>query len=211
MSSRRNSWRACICAAKSIRPRSPARVPLSTSRRWLRRSSTSVRKCSLSLISSTVKRAPWSFSARMRPPWSSTISRARARPMPVPPCRRVSPMSTWKKRSKSRSAISGGKPGPSSFTTIQAVTPRSCSETVTCPPSGVNLRALESRFTKTRSIRSRSQCTKQVLVARSLSSMRLRCASGCTCSHKLRRCSTRSCSPTFRRSRDSSSLESRSS
>ena len=95
MSSSRYSSRAAICTAKSISPRSLARDPAGTSRDGPRRSSTSSRKWSRSLISSTVNRAPPADSARMFPPCSSTISFASARPIPVPPYRRVPPMSTW--------------------------------------------------------------------------------------------------------------------
>jgi len=85
-------WTACIDPDVSMqamiapRPtRSSPRNPPGTERAGPRRSSTSGEKCSRSRRSSTVNFAPPFDSAQMRPPCSSTISLASARPMPVPP------------------------------------------------------------------------------------------------------------------------------
>ena len=93
---------------------------------------------------------------RNDPPCSSTSSRAIARPSPVPPKRRVVRSSPRRKRSKIAPRISTGTPGPSSATVSVTRPPRAPTSTRTRPPSGANLKALESRPRSTRAIRSGS-------------------------------------------------------
>jgi hypothetical protein len=96
--------------------------------------------------------------------------------------------STWKKRSKTRSAISAGKPGPLSLT--QAVTCDSVDVRLTAmrPPRGVNFAAFDSRLTNTRSTRSRShQAAATSTSAAKDTSMFLREVRGSTCATSWRR------------------------
>ena len=61
----------------------------------------------------TTRRAPgaWSGSTSRWPPWASAISRAMARPSPVPPVAALRALSNLVKRSKTRSRSASGCPG----------------------------------------------------------------------------------------------------
>ena len=124
---------------------------------------------------------PSSLVAEMVPPCSSTSSRARDRPIPVPPNRRVLELSTWWNRSKIRSRSASGMPIPVSWTSTRRPSARSIRRTRTSPRSGVNFTALPSRFRATRSRWSRSAWIIGMgPLASKVSLIRLRPASGRT-------------------------------
>lgn len=91
---------------------------------------------------------------------SSVSSLAMARPSPVPPKSRVVPACACRKRSKIACRMSGGTPGPESCTSIrQRSRPVRRTAQRTRPPGGVNLKALDSRFCRIRSVFSGSSTT----------------------------------------------------
>ena len=103
--------------------------------------------------------------ARSAPPpgpwWASTTAATIARPSPVlgPPCRpaaRTRLVSARVNRSKTRSTISGGIPGPLSVTVISARPSDADRPASTRVPAGVWVRALASRFATTWCSRYRS-------------------------------------------------------
>jgi len=100
----------------------------------------------------TVKDAsPAGASHTVTSPWCSrTNSFTMARPSPVPPWRRVVDPSTCRNRSKIASRCSAGTPGPLSSTVKTADASSARTESVTEPSSGVNLKALDSRFSRIR-------------------------------------------------------------
>src|SRR5205823_10129664 len=69
-----------------------------------------------------------------------------ARPSPSPPCARVVVESAWRKRSKMYGRNSGAMPWPVSATRTTTCGSSRSTVTVTRPPEGVNLIALDSRF-----------------------------------------------------------------
>ena len=87
----------------------------------------------------------------MRPPWRSTSSLAMVSPRPVPPKRRVVLSSPLRNRSKIASRNARGTPGPLSSTERTTSSPSTHNPARTCPPSGTNFIAFESRLSKTRS------------------------------------------------------------
>src|SRR5262249_37908998 len=76
-------------------------------------------------------------------PCRPAISRARARPSPLPEL--VAPAPRWN-RSSTRSRSSGGIPGPVSSTSAIAASPSVRTRTSTLPPAGVYRIALSTRF-----------------------------------------------------------------
>src|ERR1700722_17790264 len=103
-------------------------------------------------------------------PWCIlTNSWVMARPMPLPWLRMVSGTSDWKKRSKIFSRMSGAMPIPVSFTRIQRVVLSDTNSVVTAmltaPLAGVNLKALERRLNRMRSILSWSKEVRSELLS----------------------------------------------
>jgi hypothetical protein len=66
--------------------------------------------------------------------------------MPMPPNRRRSPASPWKKRSKMRSRSPSAIPMPRSSTVTSIRPSRARARTVTWPPSGEYLNAFSSSW-----------------------------------------------------------------
>src|ERR1044071_441871 len=92
---------------------------------------------------------PGALSTQIRPPCSSTNFFARVRPRPVPSCLRVSSWPTWRNSSKIAAWSSGAMPMPVSVTAISTMPFRWVAFRQIRPPSGVNLTALERRFSST--------------------------------------------------------------
>ena len=102
-----------------------------------------------------VEPAPGSDCTRISPPCVSTISRATARPRPVPAIR-AEASELRKNFSKTRSRSASSIPMPWSLTISTARSPSSSTCTRTAPPAGEYLIAFESRFPITCASRSRS-------------------------------------------------------
>ena len=111
---------------------------------------------------------PSSLRTVRSPPISRARRRLMASPSPVPPCWRVRLMSACSNSSKTAASRSAAIPGPVSSTRTKAHGPSPSTRasgggssavpalTVTRPPRGVNLTALESRLSSTWRTRSSS-------------------------------------------------------
>src|SRR5215203_3103926 len=112
--------------------------------------------------SSNVKRAPRpsSESTQMRPPIACTRPCTMKSPRPVPA---DEPSSAPPRYSllKIRSCCDGGIPTPSSATVISTASARPRASTRTTPPSGENLTALSTRWSRTWRSLSRSACARR--------------------------------------------------
>src|SRR5262245_11310493 len=110
-----------------------------------------------------------SLSTPIRPPCCSTIALQMARPSPDPPLRRASEDSTCRKRSKIASRKEDGMPRPRSatFTSTQPLPVEA--EMRTAPARGENFTALETRLTRTWTMRSPSAQTSAEVPAHSSS------------------------------------------
>ena len=99
----------------------------------------------------TLKRVPFpsSLSKLTEPPSLTTISRTMLRPKPVPPFCRESEASAWANLPKIRSRKASGIPAPRSITLMRRRRSSADTRTVTFPPRGENLVALERRFETT--------------------------------------------------------------
>src|SRR5262245_43456387 len=85
---------------------------------------------------------------QIRPPWSSTNFRHRVSPSPVPSCfAALTP--TCRNSSKTASWSSGAMPTPLSLTETSTDPSTGTARTSIRPPSGVNLMALDNRFSTT--------------------------------------------------------------
>src|SRR5216683_5516496 len=91
---------------------------------------------------------PGSLSTQIRPPCNSTNFFARVRPRPVPSCLRVSSLPTWRNSSKMAGWSSGAMPIPVSMTAISTAPSVRLAFRLIRPPSGVNLTALDRRFSR---------------------------------------------------------------
>ena len=100
----------------------------------------------------TTNSLPWpgpSLWAAMVPPCKSTICLASHKPMPSPPCERLSDESTWRNAEKISVSIAAGMPGPLSRIRTIACSPRRSATSEIRPPRVVYLAALFRMLEKT--------------------------------------------------------------